>query len=197
MTSKPDHPDRPPLWERFNGALEGFVRNRIADPDAAEDVQQDIYLKLHDRAASLRDQDKVTGWVFTVARNTVIDHYRARGRQRQQPVGVPRVADRAPSPEDELTGPQRTWDALVDCLPALLGELSDEYREAIELVELGGLTRREAAEQVGISESGMKSRVQRARAQMADRLHDWCDLALDARGTPINCTPRTPDADDR
>lgn len=191
MTSKPDQPDPLPLWERFNGALEGFVRNRIADPDAADDVLQDIYLKLHDRAASLRDEDKVTGWVFTVARNTVIDHYRARGRQPKQALEVPQVAAEAPSPEDELIGPHRTWDALVDCLPALLSELPAEYREAIELVELGGLTRREAARQVGISESGMKSRVQRARAQMADRLHDWCDLALDARGTPINCMPRS------
>lgn len=177
------------VWERFAGALEGFVRNRVSDSHAAEDVLQDIYLKLHDRAGSLRDEDKVTGWVFTIARNSVIDYYRARARDREQPVGQPRARATVLSPEDIVTAPGQTWNALAECLPPLLNELSEKHREAIELVELGGLSRREAADRVGISESGMKSRVQRARAHMAQTLHGWCDLVLDSQGTPVNCLP--------
>lgn len=177
------------LWERFSGAVEGFVRARVSDPAAAEDVVQDIYVKLHERALTVRNEDRVTGWVFAVARNAVIDHYRARSRQ-EQPVARPEVFTAAPSPEESLTAPERTWDDLAECLPALLATLPGDQREAIELVELGGLTRAEAAAQVGISESGMKSRVQRARRNMARKLHDWCDLALDTHGLPIGCEPR-------
>ncbi len=71
-----------------------------------------------------------------------------------------------------------------------VAQLPSPYREAITLVELEGKTAKEAAEMVGISVSGMKSRVQRGRAQLRELFDRCCESAVDARGKPTDFTPR-------
>ena len=71
-----------------------------------------------------------------------------------------------------------------------VAQLPSPYREAITLVELEGKTAKEAAEMVGISVSGMKSRVQRGRAQLRELFERCCEIAIDARGKPTEFTPR-------
>jgi RNA polymerase sigma-70 factor (ECF subfamily) len=68
--------------------------------------------------------------------------------------------------------------------------LPTPYREALTLTELQGLTQREAAELMGVSLSGMKSRVQRGRERLRALIEDCCQIALDARGRVIDCDPR-------
>jgi RNA polymerase sigma-70 factor (ECF subfamily) len=72
----------------------------------------------------------------------------------------------------------------------LVAQLESPYREAITLVELEGLTARAAADMVGISVSGMKSRVQRGRARLRQLFDDCCEIALDVRGQVTDFTPR-------
>ncbi len=72
-----------------------------------------------------------------------------------------------------------------------VAQLASPYRAAVTLVELEGLTAREAAEMAGISVSGMKSRVQRGRAQLREMFDRCCEIALDARGKITEFSPRT------
>lgn len=78
---------------------------------------------------------------------------------------------------------------LSGCLRPLLGELTPAYRRALQLTDLDGRSQVSAARIEGISVSGMKSRVQRGRRQLADLLGRCCTLALDARGMPMGYTP--------
>ena len=80
--------------------------------------------------------------------------------------------------------------ALAGCLSIFVARLASPYREAITLVELQGRPMREAAEASHISISGMKSRVQRGRAQLRALLESCCEIALDARGRVTEVTPR-------
>ena len=73
-----------------------------------------------------------------------------------------------------------------------VAQLRSPYREAVTLVELEGLTAREAAAMVGISVSGMKSRVQRGREQLRKLFEDCCEIALDVRGKVTDFAPRRP-----
>ena len=79
---------------------------------------------------------------------------------------------------------------LAGCVSMFVAQLPSPYREAITLVELEGMTAKQAAEMVGISVSGMKSRVQRGRAQLRELFDRCCEIALDARGKPTDFTPR-------
>jgi hypothetical protein len=75
-------------------------------------------------------------------------------------------------------------------VPWPVARLSSPYREAVTLVELEGLTAKAAAALAGISVSGMKSRVQRGRAQLRALFEECCDIAVDARGKVVDVVPR-------
>jgi RNA polymerase sigma-70 factor (ECF subfamily) len=79
---------------------------------------------------------------------------------------------------------------LAVCLRTLLAELPPDYRRALELTDLGGLSQAEAAELEHVSLSGMKSRVQRGRRQLGVVLRQCCTPTLDSRGVPVDYRPR-------
>lgn len=179
------------VWRDLAGPLRSFIRARVADPDATDDLVAEVLLRIHRRRDQLQDDERVTAWVFRIARNVVIDHYRRTGRRPERIGDLPD----APSPDvatDAWVDDQSTVLAdLSLVLRPIVHELPPDYRRAIELTDLGGATQAEAARLEGISLSGMKSRVQRGRRQVAVLLEQHCDITLDAVGMPLDCTPRT------
>lgn len=170
-------------WRDLHGRLLAFVARRIERPDEAEDLVQDVYVKISRSIHSLRDRDRMEAWIYQVTRNVIADHYRSTARAGQ--AHARHAADRTLAPEapdeDELS-------SLSACLAPMVEQLPAPYREAIRLVEYGGLTQAEVARRAGVSVSGMKSRVQRARAQLRDMLTACCQIALDTRSV----TPHEP-----
>ena len=79
---------------------------------------------------------------------------------------------------------------LAACLQPLLARLPDDYRTALELTDLGGLTQEQAAEQLGLSTSGMKSRVQRGRRMLRTEVGRCCRVELDGRGAIADASLR-------
>ena len=165
------------VYERFDEDLRTFVRSRVGDPDATEDVLQDVYLKIHARIGTLRDEEKVGAWVFRVARNAVNDFYRSR--KPTQELGE--VPEASPDPEGEDLE-RRLFKSVRD----MLDGLPPEHRQALYLTEYEGLTQKELAERLGIGLSGAKSRVQRARTRLKAMLLDCCHFELDRRGRVTN-----------
>src|SRR5690606_24480720 len=80
--------------------------------------------------------------------------------------------------------------ALASVVALFLAALPSPYREALTLTELEGMTQKQAAEMLGISLSGMKSRVQRGRVLLRRSFEDCCTIALDVRGRIVGCEPR-------
>jgi RNA polymerase sigma-70 factor (ECF subfamily) len=177
--------DTPPdeLWSDLHERLRGFVGRRIGDPDTADDLAQDVLLRLHRSLGGLRAEERLDAFAYRIARNTIIDHYRARASAREAPAApdelIARIdADRGINQDtDETRGRQE----LARCLEPLVKRLPEPYREALTLTDLGTLSQVEAARLAGLSISGMKSRVQRARAQVHALLTDCCRVALDGQ----------------
>jgi RNA polymerase sigma-70 factor, ECF subfamily len=165
------------VYERFDGDLRRFVRRRVGDPDAAEDVLQDVYLKIHSRIGTLEDEEKVAAWVYAIARNAVRDFYRARRPAAE----LGEIPEEPPDPEAEELGAD-----LARSVGTFLDGLAPEHRQALRLTEYEGLTQRELADRLGISVSGAKSRVQRARTRLKAMLLDCCHFELDRRGRVLN-----------
>jgi RNA polymerase sigma-70 factor, ECF subfamily len=174
------------VWRQFGEELQTFVRRRIADQDRADDVVASVLLRVHQNLHTVKDQGRLAAWVYRIARNAITDEYRRRG-QRPEPLD-----DHEQSVEPE--GGADLWiddqaavlAELAACMRPLLEQLPDEFRRALGLVELEGVTQTEAARREGISVSGMKSRVQRARRHLAGLLQQCCELTLDARGLPLD-----------
>ena len=176
------------MWREMLPQLRKFVRRRIADPNRADDVVAEILLRIHQNVASLDDRELLPNWVFRIARNAVIDEYRRAGRSREQL--TPTLSDQVIEPSVDEDEPAAIRE-LSACLRPLLKGLSADQRDALEMVDLAGMTQADAAQQVGVSLSGMKSRVQRGRRRLAELLGQCCALVLDSRGVPMDYEPRS------
>lgn len=174
------------MWREMLPQLRKFVRRRIADPDRADDLVAEILLRIHQNVKSLDDQELLPNWVFRIARNAVIDEYRRAGRSREQLApNLPEQSIASFTDQDEPAAVRE----LSACLRPLLTALPAEQGEALEMVDLNGMTQAEAAQQTGVSLSGMKSRVQRGRRRLAELLGQCCALTLDVRGVPMDYEP--------
>jgi RNA polymerase sigma-70 factor, ECF subfamily len=174
----------PALWQDVAERIRQFVARRIA-PTEVDDVLQDVFVRVQRGLASLRDEERFTSWLFQIARNSVAEHQRVRARH---PIPATLPDDERTAPEDE--DDREAARSLSACVSLFVAQLRSPYREAVTLVELEGLTAREAAEIVGISVSGMKSRVQRGREQLRALFDQCCEIALDARGKVTDYTRR-------
>lgn len=168
------------VWDEFAGKLGRFIRARVSDPATAEDVLQDVFVKIQKRLGQLQEPASLEGWIYLIARNAIIDHYRTR----KKTVEVPDTLSAEPEATDgEIEELKASFRRMIYSLP-------EPYRDAIVLTELNGLTQQELANRLGISLSGAKSRVQRARALLRQMLDECCTFEFDRRGKVIGCEPR-------
>jgi RNA polymerase sigma-70 factor (ECF subfamily) len=169
------------VWQEYHPRLRAFIRRRVADEAAADDILQDVFLKMHSGLPSLKEAARLQSWLYQITRNALIDVYR-----RQQPtVAVPEwLAQAEADPDDQVR------QDLADCLLPMIEQLPPIYREAIVLSELNGMKQQEVAALQKTSLSGAKSRVQRGRALLKTKLEDCCRLEFDHKGRIVDYEPR-------
>lgn len=178
------------VWQEIERHLRPFVARRLADPNDVGDVLQDVYVRIQAGIGELRDTERFGPWVYQVARSALADHGRARARH-PVPLDAPTAQDELAAPLSEEEEEGAAERELAQYLAVFVAALPSPYREAITLTELQGMSQKDAAEMLGISLSGMKSRVQRGRRQIQEMLHECCDIALDARGRVLSYDRRT------
>lgn len=178
------------LWDAFAPPLRAFLARRVPAGVEADDLLQDVFLRVVKHLGSLRSAERPEAWLFQIARNALRDSLRARQRQdgRTDPLEIdpPANVDTAAVPESE--------EELAPCLTPMIKRLPEPYRTAIELTSIHNLTQAEAARQAGISLSGMKSRVQRGREQLRQMLVRCCEIDVDVRGGVSDFHQRSADA---
>jgi RNA polymerase sigma-70 factor (ECF subfamily) len=170
------------LWHEMHAPLLRVITRRINDPRDAEDVLQEVMLRIHRHSAEMDEFENLTAWVHQVTRSAVIDFYRRRAARPERAAGSPaELGDLSSSAAPQSTPPEAQRTELAHCLRPLLARLPDTYRQALELTEFEGLSQVTAAKRLGLSNSGMKARVQRARVQLRELLLECCHVELDRR----------------
>lgn len=184
--------DRQHVWMEVRGRLRAFIAKRVADDAAVDDLLQEVFLKIHDKIDQVQDPRRLVSWIFTVTRRVIIDYYRTSHRQRELPAGLATDVESLMAAGEPKDDPDEPRIQLAGCLRPMVDQLAPEYRDALRLVELDGLTQQAAASTLGLSLSGMKSRVQRGRRQLKAMLHDCCLIQLDARRGVADVAVRNP-----
>jgi RNA polymerase sigma-70 factor (ECF subfamily) len=161
------------IWEQYCCRLLAFIRSRVSDDNEAEDILQDVFLRVHNHLCCLPTPEKMESWIYQIARNLIIDFYRARRETVDLPLNLPGESE---LPEFDAE------TSLAGSLRETIDSLSEPYREALLLTEYQGLSQVELSKRLGISISGAKSRVQRAREKLRDLILDCCHVELDRRG---------------
>jgi RNA polymerase sigma-70 factor (ECF subfamily) len=179
------------IWYEFHDRLRAFIARRVDNQADGEDILQDVFLRVHQSLHTLNRSDRLASWLFQVTRNAIADYYRAPERRREIPTDFTLETDAdmanvygdiGTDPLDSDAHRAEVLEELSSCLRPMTQHLPAHYRDAISLVELEGLTQREAAERLGLSVSGMKSRVQRGRQMLKHMLHDCCQIQLGPDG---------------
>jgi RNA polymerase sigma-70 factor (ECF subfamily) len=172
------------IHQRFREELRGFVTKHVRNPTDAEDVLQKVFLNVHRSLMQSEPPENLRAWLYTIARNAVVDQARARRSGDQAADESIAAVDDTLEASDEMTA------SLSKCIRPMVEGLPTEYRDALVWTELDGLTQAAAAERAGISLSGMKSRVQRGRERLREALLDCCSVELDQRRQPIDFRKR-------
>ena len=186
MISHVEHCDTQQIWAEFADRLRAFIARRVGSAADAEDILQDVFLRIHRHADSLHRRERLVAWLFQVTRNAIADYYRAPVR-RELLAGAPQDLERDAEhtvrwmeEPDEASGTAAR--ELATCLGPMVARLPAPYREAVTLIDLEGMPQKDAALRAGISLSGMKSRVQRGRQALEQLVHDCCQIEVDATG---------------
>lgn len=173
------------FWGAVAERLRRFIRGRVDDVHVADDLTHDVILRAQAGLESA-PVENLSAWLFQIARNVVIDHYRARSiRQTSSLEDTHHLDETESAVITELSG----------CIRPMLARLPAEYREALEKTDLGESTQAELAQDLGMSVSGIKSRVQRAREQLKTVLMKCCEPRIDSSGrvTEHDCECQPPD----
>ena len=163
------------IWNDFNKELYGFIKKKVKSSDIADDILQDVFVKIHLKLSTLSNSDKLISWVYQITRNSILDYFRRSKHFAEMPDDLIVLED------SEIYN-----DDFVKCLKPMLNQLPEIYKDAIINTELGNLSQKEFAEKSGISYSGAKSRVQRGRQQLSELFRQRCKVKADRYGNIID-----------
>lgn len=167
--------------EREGSRLRNFIRRRVSDPGDAEDILQDVFFKLVEANRLLMPIDHVTGWLYRVARNRIIDLFRKQQPESFSDAAVVeengetlRFEDLLPSAD---AGPEALYlrGLLLDELESAIAELPQEQREVFVAHELEGRSFKEMAVATGVSVNTLLSRKRYAVLHLRERLQTIYD----------------------
>ncbi len=170
------------VWREYGSQLKRFLVSRVSTPEDAEDLLQEIMIKTHTNLTSVKDPKKFKAWLFQIARNTIIDYYRKQGAR----VSERKLSEYEEWVNDSSDQSQSVRLELSKCIRPFLAELPEAYRQALEEVDLNGTSQKQLAENIGLSYSTVKSRVQRGRQILNNIFQSCCSYELDARGNVVD-----------
>ena len=162
--------------KREGSRLRNFIRRRVADPGDVEDILQDVFYRLVEANRMLMPIDRVTGWLFRVARNRITDLFRKKKPELFSDAVFESGEGEALQIEDLLPSPDAGPDALylrnllLDEIELALDELPDEQRKVFIAHELEGRSFKELAHETGVSVNTLLSRKRYAVLHLRERL---------------------------
>lgn len=166
-------------WEELNDQLLNFIRKRIENSEDAEDMLQEVYIKVHNNINTLRDEEKMVSWIYQITRNTIKNCYKTCYRIKS--VEYEEDHGEAIDIYEDNFNPE-----IVESMKRFLGELSEDYQEIIRLHDFEGLTHKEIGQRLGISENTSKSKLKRGKERLRRLLDDCCTFQIDRYGNVLD-----------
>lgn len=166
---------------QYGKQLAELICRKVNHHDCCHDILQEVYLKIIQHIDKIENANKVGPYIKKLASNTVIDFYRAQ-----------KNTEKAGKEEDfvstsEIEAPDRTYELAGSFFMDMIEALPPIYKYALVKTELEGISQKQLATDLGISYSGLKSRVQRAKEMLRQSILDCCDYKFDSYGNVISC----------
>ena len=164
--------------------LLGFIRNRVSSSEEAEDILQDVFYQFVAGFETIESLDRITSWLYSVARNKIIDRYRrdaarpkktdfelVTGREDDAPLTLQDILPDLDNTPESVLLREAIWDEITDALD----ELPADQREIFIQNEIEERSFREIAEETGVSINTLLSRKRYAILALRKRLQRFYD----------------------
>jgi RNA polymerase sigma-70 factor (ECF subfamily) len=170
------------LWDAYRDDLKKFLMFKGAEADLAQEIVQETLIKAYESRGTLRDVTKLKPWLLSIARNKLTDVFRKANRYDSFDVQL-----HDSEVNSDFAEVQSEGEPIAACLLALVQQLPEEYRIAVTMADLENQKQKAVAEVIGLSVSGAKSRVQRGRSMLKEKLFACCPLRFNESGRPVAC----------
>ncbi|MGB1268464.1 MAG: sigma-70 family RNA polymerase sigma factor [Flavobacteriaceae bacterium] len=165
------------IWEKHHTDIFRFIFSKVKNEHTANDLTQETFIKAHTKLGKLNDATKVKSWLFTIARNTTLDHFRKNSKT---------VDLKEFDIADEFW--ENDTHSAKDCLPGIIKSLPKKYRDPLFLSDIKGVKQAQIAEQLHLPLATVKSQIQRARKLIKQGYMDCCDYTENDKGQLIGET---------
>ena len=174
------------LVRRHKTPIYNFVLRQVRSKTTAEDLTQDVFVRVVQNASTFKHEARFTTWVYSIARNLCIDHLRKMslrrhrsldqqgGKESEGPTLGERVADEHPSAAADR---RAVSNDIAERIVAAVEELPEEQREVFLLRQLAKVPFKEIAEMTGVPENTVKSRMRYALERLQEALSEYEDYA--------------------
>ena len=169
------------IRKQYDKQLSELICHKVNHHDCCHDILQDVYLKVIQHIDKIERADHIGPYVKKLASNTVTDYYRSKKATEislQENIMVS-------ASEIDLTN--KTHSLASSFFMEKIEALPDIYKHALVKTELEGISQKQLAADLGISYSGLKSRVQRAKEMLRRSILECCDYKFDVYGNVISC----------
>ncbi|PAB60114.1 RNA polymerase sigma factor SigZ [Anaeromicrobium sediminis] len=167
------------IWNEFSSELYKYINGKVKNKCDAEDILQDIFVKIYKNIDKVDKQSKLKSWIYKITKNTIIDYYR---KKKDITVDIEKLEKGL----EEDNNSDNMNEEISKCLEKMIFELPKKYQEVIELYDMKGMKHKEISEKLHVTMSCSKMRVQRAKAKLKDILLECCDFEIDTYGNIID-----------
>ncbi|NOQ74594.1 MAG: sigma-70 family RNA polymerase sigma factor [Crocinitomix sp.] len=164
------------VWNDFKGELFGFIKSRINDHELAEDLLQEVFIKIHMNLKGLTEGTNLASWIYRITRNTIIDSY----RKKKWVVYQETIEEKFPEESTEST------QDLSKCLTSFVKELSEKDQDLLNKTAFGSMSQKEYAASLNLGYSAVKSRSQRAKEKLKNLFVACCAIQTDTYGNVLD-----------
>jgi RNA polymerase sigma-70 factor (ECF subfamily) len=173
------------IYTQFSRALLTFIRSKIKSKEDAEDILQNVFIKISANVNKLSEKEKLQSWVFTITRNAIIDYYRVNATKKNILMGEDLAQQVLEEENSDNT------KGLDQCMSSMIELLPEEYRNIIIDSELNGIRQKDLAEKYGIAYPTMRSRVQRGRERLKQLFYNCCHIKVDSHGNILEAQKKS------
>ncbi len=162
------------IWNDFHKELKNFIQKKVKDENIANDILQDVFIKIIDNSDKIEKATSVQNYIYAIARNATNDHFRNIARNTD-------IENKFLPFTGEETQSLNTTIAEC-CIKPFIKQLPDKYQVALTKSEFENISQKDLAEQLNISYSGAKSRVQRGKEKLKELILACCNFPSDSYG---------------
>ncbi|MBT1686178.1 sigma-70 family RNA polymerase sigma factor [Dawidia soli] len=172
------------IYTHFRQSLFAYIRSKTRSKEDAEDIFQEVFMKISNNVDKISHEDKLPNWIFRTTRNAIIDYYRAKAATPNVPLDDTATTDK---PIEEDIDSTQGLDRCMGCMIRLLPE---EYKDILIDAELNGIRQKELAEKYDMPYPTLRSRVQRGRERLKQLFYNCCHIEADSRGNILEAHGR-------